>query len=101
MNSLSRPMNAGPGSGRAQAGRTKDDPVHGAVRREVLEGVGRLDLAAAARRGALQDVEHAQVEDGAADDRVPARRGPRCGFSTSPAIRTTPSSPAGSTAAQP
>ncbi|GHE09302.1 hypothetical protein GCM10010339_61160 [Streptomyces alanosinicus] len=54
----------------------EDDPVHRAARREVLERVRQPDLATAARRGALQDVEHGRVEDIAADDRVPARRGP-------------------------
>src|SRR3712207_2044145 len=52
----------------------EDDAVHRAadllVLGELLEGVGQLDLAAAAGLGAVQDVEDVRVEDVPADDRV-------------------------------
>lgn len=56
----------------------EDHAVHRAadllVRRELLEGVGELDLAAAARLGLAQYVEDGGVEYVAPDDRV-VRRG--------------------------
>ena len=50
----------------------EDDAVHRAadrlVRGELLEGVGELDLAAAAGLGAAQHAEDGRVQDVAADD---------------------------------
>ncbi|GAA2928365.1 hypothetical protein GCM10011428_51860 [Streptomyces violaceus] len=51
----------------------EDDSVHRAARGQLLKGVGQLDLAAPARRGALQDAEDGRVEDVAPDDGVAAR----------------------------
>jgi CheY-like chemotaxis protein len=62
----------------------EDDAVDRAAGGELLEGVGQLDLAAPARRGALQRVEDGRIEDGAADDRVGARRVPGRGLLDQP-----------------
>src|SRR5690606_13417928 len=56
----------------------EDDAVHRAadplVGRELLEGVGQLDLAAAARLGLAEYLEDGRVEDVAADDGEVGRR---------------------------
>lgn len=83
----------------------EDDAVHRAadllVLCELLEGVGELDLAAAARLGLAQYVEDVRVEDIAADDRVVRGASAGSGFSTMPVTLTTSPSSVVSTAAHP